>query len=124
MNLTETISVLDQKEKELLAEIEKVRTAKSMIKSIFNHSSKGSIKQVKVTSKRSRVGINANLNAAKSQVLPLIDSTHGITLESIRKKAVSIEGNPYSENTVKAYLSALSSEDLIKKRKGRYFRIS
>lgn len=124
MNVSEMIQALDQKEEQLVAELNKVRTAKEAIVSLNLDSDRGAVKKVTVTNNPPRAGININLPAAKSRVLPHIKSKGGITFKSLLKKCTQVNGTNYTKNSMRAYLSALSVDGKIEKRKDRFFRVS
>lgn len=124
MNVSEMIHALDQKEEQLVAELNKVRTAKEAIVSLNLDSPVGSVKKVTVTNNPPRAGININLPAAKSRVLPHIKSKGGITFKSLLKKCTQVNGKQYATVSMRAYISALRADGLVEKRKDRFFKVA
>ncbi len=131
MNLSETILALDQKEEQLLAELQKVREASSTIKSLFNHVKMTNLDKVEKTSSNNlenKRDINdtiaeRNVAAAKTSILHLINEK-GTTFDYIRRKSRSKSGKMYSPQTVKRYISTLTSSKLIERKKNKYFKLS
>jgi len=129
MNLSETILALDQKEEQLLAELKKVRDASVTIQGIFKNSKVTITKKVETPGPLKNTRditdtINKrNLLSAKRSILHLI-SKNGTTFESIMKNSKSRSGKKYSMSTLRRYVSALTTSNLIERKKNKYFKLS
>lgn len=132
MNLSETILALDQKEEQLLAELKKVREASIIIQGIFKNSKVTITKKVNVSNTKSLKNnrdINTKINernliSAKRALLPSISNKTGTTFEYLIKNSKTKSGKPFSEATLRRYLSALVTSDLVRKHKNRYIKLS
>lgn len=122
--MQETLSVLDQKEQELIQQLEEIRTTRTTLIKILGSPETPQVRQVEVTTtERLSHEENGNLKFAFDAILPVIEKHNGATFKTIHREAVPVRSNKkqYAKTTIKAYVSALHAAGFITKKGPKYY---